>query len=155
MKEDYERRVNFSSGLVFISLGLSNIVTGLLMNRFAEKFCKFKLAIVGTFLVELATFASLICYFLKSYPVCFVCAALWGISETFLKTNNDALISKIFPNKVEAFSVYRIFFSIGAVAVFVLGIALSQAPGYIYLIIIIVIKVIISILSLNLKDLDN
>ncbi len=113
------------------------------------------MAIVCTFLAELATFVSLICYFLKSYPVCFACAALWGIAETLLQANNGALISKIFPNKIEAFSVYRIFSTIGAVVVFVLVIALSQAPDYIFLIIIIFLQVIISILSLNLKDLEN
>jgi hypothetical protein len=37
---------------------------------------------------------------MKSYPVCFVCAAFWGMAETFLQTNNGALIGKIFPNKV-------------------------------------------------------
>lgn len=75
--EDYNHRLNFCEGLVFITLGVSQLVTGILM-RFSEKFCTFKLAIVGTLIVEVAGFTSFICYFTKSFPLSFVCAALWG-----------------------------------------------------------------------------
>lgn len=76
------------------------------------------------------------------------------MAETFLQTNNGGLISKIFPGKVEAFSVYRIFFAAGAVSVFLLNIALSSAPDYIFLIIVVVLQTIITGVSINLKDLD-
>lgn len=48
--EDYNHRVNFSEGLVFITLGVSQLITGIMM-RFSEKLCTFKLAIVGTLIV--------------------------------------------------------------------------------------------------------
>lgn len=32
---DFQHRLNFSEGLVFISLGLSQLLTGILMNRFS------------------------------------------------------------------------------------------------------------------------
>ena len=150
--DDYNHRLNFSEGLVFITLGLSQLATGILM-RFAEKFCMFKLAVVGTLIVEVAGFTSFICYFTTSYPLCFVCAALWGCAENFLQTNTGAMISKIFPGKVEAFSVYRVFFSIGVVSVLILNIALSDTPKYIFLTIILVMQTIITGVSINLKDL--
>lgn len=125
------------------------------MNRVGEKFCKFKLATVGTLIVEAAAFTSFVCYYAKSLPLAFICSFLWGASQNFLQTNTGGLISKIFPGKVEAFSVYRIFFSIGAVSVFLLGIALSQAPGYIYLSIIIGLQIIITMVSINLSSLNN
>jgi hypothetical protein len=50
------------------------------MNRFSERFDKFKLATVGTLMVEFAGFMSFVCYYLNSYPLCFVCSFLWGSS---------------------------------------------------------------------------
>lgn len=103
----------------------------------------------------MAAFTSFVCYFQKSFPLSFVCAALWGASETFLQTNTGGMISKIFPGKVEAFSVYRVFFAIGVVSVLLLGIALSNVDGYIYLSIILIFQTIITAVSINLKDLDT
>lgn len=80
---------------------------------------------------------------------------MWGSSETFLQTNTGGLISKIFPDQVEAFSVYRVFFSIGVVSVLLLGIALSNTPGYIFLTIVLVMQTFITAVSINLKDLDT
>lgn len=80
---------------------------------------------------------------------------MWGSSETFLQTNTGGLISKIFPGQVEAFSVYRVFFSIGVVSVLLLGIALSNVPGYIFLTIVLVMQTFITAVSINLKDLDT
>jgi len=102
----------------------------------------------------MAAFTSFICYFQKSFALSFVCAALWGSAETFLQTNTGGLISKIFPGKVEAFSVYRVFFAIGVVSVLLLGIILSNVDGYIFLTIILVLQTIITAVSINLKDLD-
>lgn len=87
-------------GYIFIALGVSQALTGLVMNRFFEKFCKFKLAIIGTVIVELAGFLSLLCYYLESYGLCFGVSICWGIAETYLQTNTGALLGIIFPGKV-------------------------------------------------------
>ena len=63
-EDDYQQRLNEFNGYVFISLGFSQLFTGLIMNRVAEKFSKFKLAIVGTLIVEMAGFTSFITYFI-------------------------------------------------------------------------------------------
>jgi len=60
----YNKRLNESQGYVFIALGLSQLLTGIFMNRFSEKFDKFKLATVGTLMVEFAGFMSFVCYYL-------------------------------------------------------------------------------------------
>lgn len=62
--EDYDSRLNYMRGYVFIALGISQAITGLILNRFFEPFCKYKLSIVGTVIVELAAFASMLCFFL-------------------------------------------------------------------------------------------
>lgn len=147
-------RVNEYEGYVFITLGLSQILTGFLMNRFAEKFNTFKLATFGTLIVEIAGFVSFVCYYTKSYPLCFVASFLWGSSETFLQTNTGGLIAKVFPGKVEGFSVYRIFFSCGVVFVLIINIALSDCDPYIFLTIILVLQTLVTAISLNLRYLE-
>lgn len=87
-------------GFVFIALGVTQAVSGFLINRYFEPFCKYKLAIVGTAVVELAAFASMLCYQLESYGLCFIVSVLWGFSEIFLQTNTGSLVGKIFPGKV-------------------------------------------------------
>ena len=61
---DYEDRINYLKGYVFIVLGVSQALTGLVMNQWFEKYCKFKLAIIGTGVVEAAAFISFLCYYL-------------------------------------------------------------------------------------------
>jgi hypothetical protein len=70
------------------------------MNIFGERFCKFKLAVSGTVIIELAGVLSILCYFFASYPLCFVISVLWGGSDTFLQTNLGAIISALFPGQV-------------------------------------------------------
>jgi MFS family permease len=150
-EDDYNRRVNEHEGYVFITLGLSQILTGFLMNRFAEKFNVFKQATMGTLLVEAAGFVSFMCYYTKSYPLSFLASFLWGCSETFLQTNTGGLIAKVFPGRVEGFSVYRIFFSIGVVSVLLINIALSDQDPYIFLTIILALQTLVTAISLNLR----
>lgn len=111
-------------GYVFITLGVTQAISGFIINRFFEPFCKYKLAIVGTAIVEAATFASFLCYHLESYGLCFLVSALWGFSEIFLQTNTGSLMGKVFPGKVEAFSVFRVVFAFGVVFTIILNIAL-------------------------------
>ena len=153
--DDYNKKVNFRSGMVFIALGFSQALTGFIMNRVGERFCKFKEAIFGTLMVEIAGFVSLLCYFLKSYPLCFAVAFLWGSSETFLQTNIGALTGLIFPGKVEAFSVYRVIFALGTTVTIVLNVLLRNQPAWVFLTIVMTLQVFISIVSIQLRDLQK
>jgi hypothetical protein len=94
------------------------------MNRTFEKFCKFKLAVTATIIVEIAGFVSLLCFNLSSYGLCFIVSIMWGASESFIQTNTGALIGIVFPGKVESFSVFRIFLALGTVLTILLNIAL-------------------------------
>lgn len=125
------------------------------MNRIGEKFCKFKLAVIGTLWVEIAGFVSLLCYFLKIYPLCFVVAFLWGSAETFLQTNTGALIGIVFPGKVEGFSAYRIIFAVGTTTTIILNIALKQTPPWVFLVIVMMVQVIASGISTQIRDLKK
>lgn len=80
---------------------------------------------------------------------------MWGISETFLQTNTGSLVGKIFPGKVEAFSVFRIVFAFGTVTTIVLNIALDSLPGWVYVTVIIVIQLITTGISTQIMDLKD
>lgn len=151
--DDYNKRVSFYSGLVFISLGVSQALTGLLLNRFGERLCKFKAAATITLYVEIAGFVSLLCYFLREYWLCFFVAFLWGSAETFIQTNTGALIGIVFPGKVEAFSAYRIVFAVGTTTTIVLNIALKSLEPWVFLTIVMMVQVITSYLANRIIDL--
>ena len=123
------------------------------MNRWFEKFCKFKLAIIGTAIVELAGFVSMLCFFLERYGLCFAVSILWGISETFLQTNTGALIGKVFPGKVEAFSVFRVVFAFGTVTTIVLNLILESLDGWVFLSVVLAIQIFTTCLSTQIMDL--
>jgi hypothetical protein len=61
------------------------------------------------------------------------------------------MIAQVFPGKVEAFSVYRVFFAIGVVFVLLINIALSGCDPYIFLTIVLVLQTITTAISLNLR----
>ena len=140
---------------MFISLGGSQLFTGIMMNRFSEKFCRFKLTVIGTLIIESAGIASLICYFTKSFPLCFICAFLWGCSENFAQTVVNALVGFLFPGKIEAYIVFKIFFATGVCSILLINIALSSVDDYIFLSIILTIQIIMTGVTINLKDLDE
>ena len=92
--------MKFHTGLVFIALGCSQSLTGLIMNRIGDLFNKYKMASFGTLIVECAIIASFLAYFLESYPLCFLVSALWGGAEAYLQSNTGALISAEYEGKV-------------------------------------------------------
>ena len=96
---------------------------------------------------------SLLCYTLKRYELCFVISFLWGGCDTFIQTNLAAVISALFPGKVESFSVYRIFFSLGFVTTTIINLALEGQPEWIFLVIVIVFQMFYSLISIQIMEL--
>ena len=145
--------------MVFIALGSSMAATGLGMKIVAKKWVgscdKFKMAVIGTLLVEVAGYVSLLCFFLESYGLCFAVAVLWGCSESFLQTNINALIGELFPGKVEANSLYRSMFAMGVVFTILLNIVLRDLPAWVFLTVIMAVQVLMTRVSLNLNALKE
>jgi MFS family permease len=99
--EVYKKDLSFHTGLVFIALGCSQVVTGILMNKFGDMFNKYRLASFGTVIVEISAIVSLVTYYTEKYWLCFICSALWGCSDTFFQSNTAALISLEFKGRLE------------------------------------------------------
>jgi MFS family permease len=146
---DYNKRLNLQAGYVFIALGVSQAIFGIMLNLFGERFCKFKMLVSGTVLVELSCFISFLCFYFESYPLCFVISFLWGGCDTFIQTNMGAVISALFPGKVESFSVFRIFFALGVVTTVVLNLALDGTPLWIFLVIVMGFQMFYTLISIK------
>lgn len=68
-------------------------------------------------------------------------------------TNTGALIGKVFPGKVESFSVFRVLFAFGTVITILLNIMLDGVEGWVFLVVIMMIQVIASGVSTQIMDL--
>lgn len=98
--EDYQKELNFSQGLVFIMLGVAQVITGYSFRKYLHTSNKFKLAIAGSIMVEIAGVISLLSYLQKSYYLCFLAAMFWGSCEIFNQTNTSVIVSILFEEKV-------------------------------------------------------
>jgi MFS family permease len=106
-------------------------------------------------MVELAGVMSLLCYFFKSYPLCFVIAVLWGSSDTFLQTNLGAVVSALFPGQVESFSVFRIVFALGVVTTTVLNLVLDGVDYWVFLVIVMAVQMCYTLVSTRVMELKS
>lgn len=62
--DDYSKQLKFYTGLVFIALGVSQVLAGFVMNRVGDIFNRYRMASFGTVIVEVAIIISLLAYFL-------------------------------------------------------------------------------------------
>jgi MFS family permease len=115
---------------------------------------------LGTLIVELSAVISLVTYYTERYWLCFICSALWGISETFFQSNTGALISLEYKGKLEgklyyysAYSVFRIFFAIGVTSTLLINVILSKtdAPGEIFILLVLVFQMINNMAAQSLE----
>lgn len=130
------------------------VTTGFIYRKYSQKLNKFTLASIGTVMAEIAGLLSLVCYFVKSYKLCFVVGILWGVCDIFMQTNTAVIVSIVFKNKIEGFTVNRIFFCIGVTSFLLMNILLSGIDISVFLIIFIAIQTVGSSVSMNLKYLS-
>lgn len=69
--------------LVFICLGVFEVISGILTGKLVGKFDRYNLATIGTILGELGLVLSTFGYFLKNYTMCFFIGSIWGFSDCY------------------------------------------------------------------------
>lgn len=149
--DDYNKRLNLSEGLVFITVGVSQVTTAILYRKYTQNTNKFKLATLGCLMIEIAGFVSFICYLLESYKLCFMAAILWGMSEILMQTNTAVMVSIIFKDKVEGFTISRIFYCIGVTVFILTNLLMSHLSIAIFLTCFLVFTTFGTVVSMNLK----
>ena len=142
--EGYNLRLKFNEGLVLLSLGVGSAITGFWMKMFSERFNAFKLPVICILIVETALFVSFCCYFTQSLALCFVSAFLWGVSYIFSVSNVGGLTSKIFPEKVEAYSVNRLIFNFGTFFFLLINILMSYSSQSLFLGLLVIIQILMT-----------
>lgn len=64
-------------------------------------------------------------------------------------------MGKVFPGKVEAFSVFRVVFAFGVVFTVVLNIALEDVDHWVFLTVIFVVQTVTILISTQIVDLKE
>lgn len=105
---------------------VGSALTGFLMNRLSKRLNTYKLPVVGVLIAEAAALLSLACSISKALPLCFLFGFINGASFTYMLSNIGALFSKVFPGKVEAYSVSELLYFIGIASSLLLNVILSS-----------------------------
>lgn len=72
------------SAYCFIVLGVFEFIGGFVSGYVADRVNRFLVATASTLIVELAIVISAICYYTNNYTLCFIDAALWGLSDCII-----------------------------------------------------------------------
>lgn len=107
-----ETLVNQYTALVFICLGVFEVVSGVSSGRLVDRHDKYTLATFGTIIGELGLVLSTIGFFLKSYTMCFFIGAIWGFADCYCNTVGQAICTKDYEGKIEIFGIYRLTLSV-------------------------------------------
>jgi hypothetical protein len=148
---EYDQKTNFYQGMVFIGLGIAQVLTGFCYRKYSSSLNKFKLAVLGSLMVELSGIATLISYFQKSYWLCVFSAMLWGSCEIFNQTNTSVIVSILFKERIEGFAVSRIFYCIGITVFLLINIVMSEVHTTTFLTLLIILQTFGTVISINLK----
>jgi len=125
--------INKSVGFVLMFLAFGEVAAGLSMGRLADMYDKIKLFTVTMYINEAALFVSLLACLFRSYPLAILCGLLWGYGDTAIQTMINAVIGSVFNGRVELFSAYRFFQSIGLVYSSVLAIMIPRDMPFLYI----------------------
>lgn len=91
--EDYDKRLYYYEGLVFIAMSVAQTLCGVMENRIGERVCRFKKAFYSTIIFVVAAIASLVNEYVKSYELCYLIAILWGGISSYLMAIVGVLVS--------------------------------------------------------------
>ena len=88
---------------------------------------------------------------LKSYLVCFICSALFGICDCSYLNYSCLTCNKDFDGRLEAFSLFKFFQGIFVAIILIFNVILSKDSIYIITSICLGVSLINLIISFNLK----
>lgn len=62
-------------------LGVFEFISGILSGHISDRYNRYMVATSSTIIVEFALIISIVCYYTENYTLCWIAAALWGISD--------------------------------------------------------------------------
>lgn len=79
---------------MLIVLGVSEVISGIISGKLADKFNIYKVAVFATITCQIALLLSFLGLFTNSYLVCFLVASLWGFNDCFFQNITSVIASK-------------------------------------------------------------
>lgn len=134
---------------VFLVLGAFEIISGIATGYLSEKFNQYYLTTVGTLIVELALFMSLVTSFLDQFYLCFILAALWGFSDCFFNSLLSTIFSNDFTGKIEIFAIYRFTNSMSVMITLIVNVIFTSNnfPPYAFILFVFFVEIIANMAS--------
>lgn len=143
--------MNKKTFTVNIVLGCFEFIGGICITPFADKFNKKRVAIFTNMLFEIAIISSIIANYEKSYTLCFLVAAMWGITDCTTQSMNCTLISAKFGDDVKIFGIWNLVQNGGAFIGMILSIIFKELNIIYFLLILALVQIITNIALSNLK----
>ncbi|EAR85362.1 MFS transporter (macronuclear) [Tetrahymena thermophila SB210] len=137
-KDEVSKKLSF----VLIVLGCSEVISGIISGKLADKFNIYKIAIIATITVQIALLLSFLGLYTNSYLVCFFVAACWGFNDCFLQNVTSVICSKDYEGQLEIFQINRFLQSITVAIVQIINVLLKNSPDYIFVFIIFIFQMV-------------
>ena len=127
-KDLRKETINEKTSMVFIALGIMEIIGGLLVSKIADSYNKVTLCMITTVSFILALIFTFLADYNKNYYLCFFCAGLFGFADCTTQAMITTVIGSHFAGTVEHYAIFNQFQYIGALAGMTLILALNSAP---------------------------
>jgi len=131
-----DEQVDKKTFTVNIVLGCFEFLGGALVTPLADRLSKKRIAIATNLLFEAAIIASIIANYEKNYFLCFVAAALWGMTDCTTQSMNCNLLSTKYGDDVRPFAIWNLVQCIGAFIGMVFSIVFKQVNIIYYLLVV-------------------
>ena len=140
-----KRYANEKTGYVLIILGSFELIGGIFNSKVFDKYDKFNLAQFSVIIAELSFVLFLISSYVENYIIICIAAALAGFSDCIIQSTVSSFLASEYGNKLEGFALYKLFNSIGAMAILILSISLHEYSPWIFILICIFFQCIVSV----------
>lgn len=152
-ESESDKDINEKTAFVFICLGIFEFLGGMFCSLVGDKLNKYVMGSISTLLVELALIFSIISYYEKSYPLCFLAAAGFGSGECICNSIINAILTTDMGNKIECFAMFKFTQGIGILVALGLSVALDgERTPFIYLILISLFQIMANLSLVHLKN---
>ncbi|KAM3137371.1 hypothetical protein pb186bvf_010551 [Paramecium bursaria] len=139
------------SAYVFIVLGVFENVGAFISGFLSDRANRYLIATGSTLIVEIALVLSIICYYQESYALCFVTAALWGMSDCIVNNMCNIITTTLFPDQIEGFSIKALLQSLTVTIVMLISVYVESQIVFILIIAAIEIITNVSTSKLGVK----
>eukprot|EP01016_Furgasonia_blochmanni_P004767 TRINITY_DN11845_c0_g1_i4.p1 TRINITY_DN11845_c0_g1~~TRINITY_DN11845_c0_g1_i4.p1 ORF type:complete len:377 (+),score=45.49 TRINITY_DN11845_c0_g1_i4:64-1194(+) len=144
--------INRKVSYVFVAFGFSQVVSGVMIGRFADKYNTRTLSQVANYIVSYSIIISLINMYESSYVMCFFTGILWGWDDCALRTMVTSTISRDFKGTLEGFSASRMMQGLGNVIGLLMSLFLNEDSKHYFMLFVGAVQMMSCYFIMNYKS---